>query len=88
MDAFAMQIWMLWQLKKGKLGLPGCTTEVGNEGWRSKMIVTGKLTAPHCKRGSNIKRQVGQSSVNSRAASAVIVRERLRKRRLSPLWIR
>lgn len=32
MAAIAIQIWMLWQLKNGKLGLPDYTTEVGNEG--------------------------------------------------------
>lgn len=49
----------------------------------TKWFFTGKITASHCKRGSNMKRQAalvpcGKSSVNSRAASIVIVGERLR----------
>lgn len=48
----------------------------------TKWFFTGTITASHCKRGSDMKRQAalvpgGKGSVNSLAASIVIVGERL-----------
>lgn len=87
-DALQYSFWCSGSLKRGNWDFPAVLlkwemrSRPGKIYNSTKWFFTGKITASHCKCGSNIKRQAaldpgGKSSVNSLAAYIVIVGERL-----------